>query len=54
MIEKDNFKDESERRHFIVMHFGVYQGSGQFNIELQGRNIKDFGIPDENGNKPRN
>ena len=37
---------------YVVLHMGVYQGSGKFNIELQGRNIKHFRIPDERGNTP--
>jgi pyrrolidone-carboxylate peptidase len=52
--EEDSAKPDSERRHVFVLHLGVYQGSGRFNLELQGRNLKDFGIPDERGNNPRN
>eukprot|EP00347_Sterkiella_histriomuscorum_P015285 403357607 len=51
---KDQFRDHCDRRHYIVIHFGVYQGSGKFNVEVQGKNIKDFRIPDENGNTPLN
>ena len=40
------------KRHYLVLHLGVYQGSGKFNIECQGKNIKDFTIPDERGNTP--
>jgi pyrrolidone-carboxylate peptidase len=40
------------RRHYLVLHFGVYKGCGAFNIEFQGKNIKDFFIPDERGNTP--
>lgn len=43
---------DEEDSMYIVLHMGVYQGSGKFNIELQGRNIKHFRIPDERGNKP--
>ena len=40
--------------HYLVLHFGVYQGSGRFNLELQGKNLKHFRIPDERGNTPLN
>jgi pyrrolidone-carboxylate peptidase len=33
---------------------GVYQGSGRFNVEQLGKNIKHFRIPDERGNTPLN
>ncbi|CDW85548.1 pyrrolidone-carboxylate peptidase-like isoform 1 [Stylonychia lemnae] len=54
MQEEDTSKQESEKRHFIVVHFGVYQGSGQFDLESLGKNIMDFFCPDERGNTPRN
>jgi len=37
----------------VVLHFGVYQGCGAFRLECQGKNIKNFRIPDERGNQPR-
>ncbi len=53
LIEQ-NEKEQSEYdNHYVVLHMGVYQRSGQFNVEVQGKNIKNFGIPDENGNQPR-
>jgi pyrrolidone-carboxylate peptidase len=33
----------------VNLHFGVYDGSLQFNIEQCGYNLKDFGIPDMRG-----
>jgi pyrrolidone-carboxylate peptidase len=47
MMERDG-----DDNIYVVLHMGVYQGSGKFNIELQGRNIKHFRIPDERGNTP--
>ena len=44
----------NENTHYVVLHMGVYQGSGKFNVELQGKNIKHFRIPDERGNTPLN
>ena len=38
-------------RH-IIIHFGVYDGSTRFALETLGKNIKNFGIPDERGACP--
>lgn len=35
------------------LHFGVYDGSNEFNLESCGYNLKDFSIPDMLGNKVR-
>jgi pyrrolidone-carboxylate peptidase len=53
MIEKSVEQDKYDY-HYVVLHMGVFQGSGKFNVELQGKNIKHFRIPDENGNTPLN
>jgi pyrrolidone-carboxylate peptidase len=38
--------------YYVVLHTGVWQGSGRISIEQVGKNIKSFRIPDENGNQP--
>jgi pyroglutamyl-peptidase len=45
--------ESNQNKKVLVIHFGVYKGCGSFQLEIQGRNIKNFGIPDENGNQPR-
>ena len=45
---------ENDNKIFLVLHFGVYVGCGAFHLENYGKNIKDFGIPDERGNNPKN
>ena len=40
--------------HHVIINFGVHDGSTQFKLENLGRNIKNFGVPDERGNQPRN
>jgi pyrrolidone-carboxylate peptidase len=45
--------ESNQNKKVLVIHFGVYKGCGSFQLEMQGRNIKNFGIPDENGNQPR-
>ena len=39
--------------HHIVINFGVAAGRPKFSLEKIGKNIKDFRIPDENGDQPR-
>lgn len=50
--EEEKRPHEGVENHYVVLHLGVYQGSGKFNVELQGKNIKHFRIPDERGNVP--
>lgn len=47
-----NHSQYSTNKQYLVIHFGVYKGCGSFRIECQGKNIKNFFIPDERGNKP--
>ena len=35
----------------MVLNFGVDAGSSKISLETLGKNIKDFGVPDERGNK---
>ncbi|TNV79113.1 hypothetical protein FGO68_gene13848 [Halteria grandinella] len=53
LIAKEK-EDQTYENHYVVLHMGVYQGSGRFNVEVQGKNIKHFRIPDEMGNTPLN
>ena len=43
-------EDVDYTTHYLVIHFGVYSGSGKFRVETQGKNCNNFFIPDERGN----
>ena len=53
-VEKLVSDPENYNQYYLVLHFGVYQGCGAFNLENIGKNVKDFRIPDERGSCPRN
>ena len=47
---KRNLALSKGSRH-MVLNFGVDAGSSKISLETLGKNIKDFGVPDERGNK---
>ncbi len=34
LIEKEEHDGSKSNNHYVVLHMGVYQGSGKFNVEL--------------------
>ena len=48
-MQEEQSSGTSSERKILVINFGVNAAANSFNLEKVGRNLCDFGVPDEEG-----